>query len=173
MSDRRFSWEEFESLFPGPFASEQEKQKEYEAFLLVLEQLDRVPVPELSMRERAEIFRRSWPQSAPSQPSVWASLTFFRRPAVTFALGLALGCAVMFAWTSAGREPLQAAAAEPPFTLERTGDAQTYSGTVVQELYPQIENPKLVVEKTPESSQPQRVLHGTLDNGKIQVLWNL
>lgn len=173
MSNPRFSWEEFETLFPGPFASEQEKLKEYEALLLVLEQLDRAPVPELSMRERAEIFRRAWPQPAPNRISAWAPLACLRRPAVTFALGLALGCAVMFAWTSAGREPPQATAAEPPFTLERTGDAQTYSGPVVQELYPQIENPRLVVEKTQESSRSQRVLHGTLDNGKIQVLWNL
>ena len=74
MTNSRFSWEEFNTLFPGPFESEQERQKEYDAFLLVLEQLDRVPVPALSARERAEIFRRAWPQTAPERPSVWTWL---------------------------------------------------------------------------------------------------
>jgi len=173
MSNPRFSWEEFETLFPGPFASEQDKRREYEALLLVLEQLDEAPVPELSMRRRAEIFRRSWPQHAPERTSVWAWLALLRRPVVTFVLGLALGCALMFAWTR--DRPAQAPAAPPARALavERTRHAQTYGGAVVQELYPQIENPKLVVEKVRESSPPQRVLHGTLDNGKIQVLWNL
>ena len=173
MSNPRFSLEEFNALFPGPFESEEEMLKEYDSFLLVLEQVDRAPVPELSMRERAEIFRRSWPQPAQNRPSLWTWLTFLRQPAVTFALGLALGCAVMFAWTSTRPEQSPATASEPTFTVERTGNAQTYEGKVLQALYPQIENPKMVVETMQESSPPQRVLHGTLDNGKIHVLWNL
>ena len=171
MSNPRFSWEEFDTLFPGPFASEQERQREYHAFLLVLEQLDGAPVPELSARERAEIFRRSWPQPAQDRPSVWTWLAFWRRPAVTFALGLALGCVVMFAWMR--DRPRLSLATESPLMVERIGHTQTYEGTVLQALYPQIENPKLVVEQTQESSPPQRVLQGTLDSGKIQVLWNL
>jgi len=173
MSNPRFSWDEFNTLFPGPFESEQERQREYHAFLLVLEQLDRAPVPELSMRQRAEIFRRSWPQPAPSRASIWTWLALLRRPAVTFALGLALGCALMFTRTSDRPDRPQATAPEPPFTVERAGNAQTYGGAVVQKLYPQIENPKLVVEKTQQSSPPQRVLYGTLDNGAICIAWNL
>jgi hypothetical protein len=173
MSNPRFSWEEFEALFPGPFASEGDKQKEYHAFLQVLEQAERAPVPELSMRERAEIFRRAWPQPAQRGVSIWTWLAFLRRPAVTFALGLAFGCAVMFAWTSDGPVQSPATASEPTFTVERAGNAQTYEGKVLQTLYPQIENPKMVVEKTQESSEPQRVLYGTLDNGEICIAWNL
>jgi hypothetical protein len=40
-------------------------------------------------------------------------------------------------------------------------------------LYPQIENPKIVVEKAEESAVPQRVLYGTLDEGETYVVWNL
>jgi len=173
MSNPRFSWEEFEALFPGPFASEQDKQREYQAFLLVLEQAERAPVPELSMRERAEIFRRSWPQPAPTRVSIWAWLAFLKRPAVTFALGMVLGCAVMFTCMRDQPDLPQATVAEPPFTVEHTGHTQTYAGKVLQALYPQIENPKMVIEKTQESSPPQRVLHGTLDNGEICIAWNL
>jgi hypothetical protein len=125
------------------------------------------------MRERAEIFRRAWPQPAPSRVSIWAWLAFLRRPAVTFALGLALGCAVMSTWTSARSDGSQGTAPEPQFTVERTGNTQTYEGKVLQTLYPQIENPKMVVENTQESSEPQRVLYGTLDNGEICIAWNL
>lgn len=173
MSNPRFSWEEFNTLFPGPFASDQERQREYHAFLLVLDQLDRAPVPELSMRERAEIFRRSWPQPAQDRLSLWTWLASFRRPAVTFALGLVVGCVLMFAWTKDQPDRSQAAMAEPPFTVERTRHTQTYEGKVLQALYPKIENPKMVVEKTQESSEPQRVLYGTLDNGEICIAWNL
>jgi len=173
MNNPRFSWEEFEALFPGPFASEQEKRKEYEAFLRVLEQVDQAPVPELSRRERAEIFRRAWPQPAPSRPSLWASLAFFRRPVVTFALGLVLGCAAMFTWMEDRASQAPTEVPEPAFTVEKTQHTQTYGGAVVQELYPKIENPKLVVEKAPEATEPQRVLYGTLDGGEVYVAWNL
>ena len=113
------------------------------------------------------------PQPAPKRRPIRTWLALLRRPTVTFALGLVVGCVLMFTWTSdrPGRSPMTAP--EPPFTVERTGNAQTYEGKVLQTLYPQIENPKMVVEKTRELSPPRRVLHGTLDNGKIQVLWNL
>ena len=66
-----------------------------------------------------------------------------------------------------------AKAAEPRFAVEHTRNTQTYTGKLLQKLYPQVENPKVVVEKTQESSTPQRVLYGTLDKGEIYVVWNL
>lgn len=173
MENPRFSWEEFSTLFPGTFESQEGRRKEYDAFLFVLEQLDRAPVPELSARERAEIFRRSWPGPSQSRSAVSMWLAFWRQPAVTFALGLVLGCTLMLGFMSdrAGRP--QPIPEEQPFTVERTRHVETYGGKVLQALYPQIENPKMVIEKMQESSPPKRVLHGTLDNGRIQVLWNL
>jgi len=52
-------------------------------------------------------------------------------------------------------------------------EADGYTGKVVEGLYPQIENPKIVVERPQKSSTPQRVLYGTLDNGETYVVWNL
>lgn len=173
MKNPRFSWEEFNTLFPGTFESQEQRRKEYDAFLLVLEQLDRAPVPELSAHERAEIFRRSWPRPSQSRSAVSMWLAFWRRPAVTFALGLVLGCTLMLALMSdrAGRP--QPIPEEQPLTVERTRHREIYGGKILQGLYPKIEDPKMVLEKTGEASPPQRVLHGTLDNGRIQVLWNL
>ena len=173
MSNPRFSLEEFSNLFPDQFASREEMLKEYDAFLLVLEQLDQVPVPELSMRERAEIFRRSWPARPQHPARTWTWLAFWRHPAVTFTLGVALGCTLVLAVRGIQPEPSQPIPVEEKFTVERTRHVETYGGKVLQELYPQIENPTMTIERTQESSPPRRVLHGTLDNGKIQVLWNL
>lgn len=173
MNNPRFPQDEFDALFPGPFESEQEKRKEYETFLLTLQQLDEAPVPELSAREKAEIFRHAWPQPTPNQSLLWAWLALLRRPAVTFAFGIALGCAVMFACLKPRPAQAQPSPPEPLYTVEQTGDTQTYKGKILRGLYPQIEDPKLVVERNQETAEPRRVLHGTLDKGKIQVLWNL
>ncbi len=173
MKHPRFSLEEFKTLFPEPFGSEEEMLKEYEAFCTVLEQLDRAPVPELSVRERAEIFRNSWPESARQRSSVWTWLVFLRQPAVTFAAGLVLGCALMFIGMRSQTETPEPIAPEQAFTVHRAGPVKTYEGKILQALYPQIENPKVTVEKKQEASQPRRVLEGTLDRGQVYVLWNL
>ena len=173
MSNPRFSLEEFNALFPDKFASREEMLKEYDAFLLVLEQLDQVPVPELPMRQRAEIFRRSWPTQTQHPARTWTWLALWKHPAATFALGLALGCILMLGIARSQPEPPQPIPVAETFTVERTQHMETYSGKVLQELYPQIENPTMTIKRTQESSPPRRVLHGTLDNGKIQVVWNL
>jgi hypothetical protein len=173
MSNPRFSLEEFNALFPGKFESREEMLKEYDSFLTVLQQLDRAPVPELSARDRAEIFRRSWPEQSYSTPSVWAWLAFWRRPAVTFALGLVLGCALMLAFMRDQPQVTESTPVRQPLKVERTRHMQVYEGAVLQELYPHIESPKMIVEKTQESSRPRRVLRGTLGNGNVYVVWNL
>ncbi|MBN1363016.1 MAG: hypothetical protein JW993_20625 [Sedimentisphaerales bacterium] len=173
MNDSRFSLDEFETLFGGKFASPEELQREYESFLVIVEQMDQAPVPELSAREKADIFRRAWQAPSYERPGIWAWLALLRRPAVTFALGMILGGLLMLVYVGDQSITPAAKAAEPQFAVEHTPYARTYTGKVLQELYPQVENPKVVVEKKQESSPPQRVLYGTLDEGEIYVVWNL
>ena len=173
MENPRFTEEEFDRLFPGPFPSEQARQEEYHALRCVLEEMDRAPVPELSVREKAEIFRHAWRRPSHEHSWVWTWPILLRRPAVTFALGLVLGCVAMFGWMRQPPERPAPGAAEPSLTVERTGHTETYQGQFLQRLYPRIENPKVIVEKAPEAARPQRVLQGTLDNGEIYVVWNL
>jgi hypothetical protein len=173
MENPRFTLEEFNTLFPGPFQSERERLREYRSFLLVLEQLDRVPTPELSARERAEIFRRSRPGSYQDRPSIWTWLAFLKRPAAAFALGIVIGCVLMFACMKDRTNVPRFSVADAPFTVERIGHARAYEGKVLRALYPQVENPRMTVERAQETSEPKRVLHGTLDNGEIYVAWNL
>lgn len=53
MKNPRFSLEEFETLFAGKFASQEELRREYDSFLMIVEQLDQAPVPELPAGEKA------------------------------------------------------------------------------------------------------------------------
>jgi hypothetical protein len=171
MKEPRLSLEEFKTLVAGRFSSQEELQREYDFFLAILEQMDQVP--ELSATEKAEIFRRAWQPPSRDRSRAWAWLSLLRRPAVTFALGLALGCALMLAWVRVRPDTSQSNGAEPPFTVEHTRYTQIYAGKALQGLYPRIENPKMVVEKTQEASAPRRVLYGTLDQGEVYVVWNL
>jgi len=173
MDNPRFSLEEFKALFPDRFESQEKVLSEYHSFLMLLEQLDRVPVPELPAGTKAEIFRRSWQARPQGWSHAWSWLGLLRRPAVTFAMGIILGCSLMFA-VARGRPVVpQAATPQQALAVERTGYTQIYTGKIVERLYPQIENPKIVVERPEKSSAPQRVLYGTLDDGETSVVWNL
>jgi hypothetical protein len=92
---------------------------------------------------------------------------------VTFAFGIIVGCIVMSAVTNNRLRLAQTASAGPLLSVEHTKYTQTYKGKMIEELYPEFENPKIVLEKAAASSPPQRTLYGTLDNGEITVVWNL
>ncbi len=173
MKHPRFSLEEFDALFPDRFDSPAERLKEYEAFRAVLEQAEKLEVPELSTHQRAEIFRQSWAEPKERRPRLWTCAAPLRRPAVAFAAGLILGCALMFTGMRDRPQSPDPAALEQPFTVQHAGPVKTYEGKILQALYPQIENPRMVVEENQEAPKPRRVLQGTLDKGQVYVLWNL
>jgi len=183
MDNRRFSLEEFKALFPGQFESPEQLLREYRSFQAVFEHLDSTPVPELSGEQKAAIFRQSWQGRRQNRLPLRIRLGAFRRPAVTFAAGIVLGCTLMLAATSvrAGwSQPRKAdlrVSVRPPggdrtLIVEHAGGTQVYQGQLVDGLYPQIENPKIVIERT-EQSPPKRVLYGTVNHGGIYVVWNL
>jgi hypothetical protein len=173
MKDQRMSLEEFKELFPDSFESEAELLREYKSFLSVMEQLDQSIVPELSSSQKEIIFKQSW-RERPQEPSwILTWLDFLRKPAVAFALGIVIGCIVMSVVTSDRLDLVEKASAGQLLTVENTKYTQTYKGRIVDEFYPQFENPKIVLEKAEKSAQPQRALYGTLDNGEIYVVWNL
>ena len=57
--------------------------------------------------------------------------------------------------------------------VEHTRYSRTYKGKIIDELYSEFENPRIVHEKAGQNEKPQQTLHGTLDNGEIYVVWNL
>jgi len=173
MKNQRLSLEEFKEFFHDSFESQEELLSEYNSFISTFEQLDQATVPELSSRQKADIFRQSWQGRPQESPWILTLLSFFRKPALTFALGIVIGCIVMSLTTNNRLDLTQTVSADPLLTVEHTKYTQTYRGKMIEEFYPEFENPKIVLEKAGETTQPQRTLYGTLDNGEIAVVWNL
>jgi hypothetical protein len=172
MENQRMSFEEFKDLFQHAFESE-ELQKEYRAFLSMFEHLDRSEVPDLSSEKKATVFSRAWLERPQKTSLLLSWINFFKQPAVAFVLGIVIGSMVMFNAKNKRLDLAQPASADPLITVERTNYTQTYKGKMIEEFYPEFENPRIVLEQTEESSPPQRTLYGTLDNGEITVVWNL
>lgn len=136
----------------------------------ITQHLKQTPVPTLSDQDKDRIFRQAWQQSHTSKLG-WSIMDFLRRPAISFSLGLALGCIAMAICLRPQQSLIELNA--PVLTIESLGSTQAYSGKTLQGLYPHIENPKIVVEKPDLDSESRRVLYGTLDDGEVYVVWNL
>lgn len=173
MTQARMSLDEFKLLFSDGFESQEELLREYNAFLSTFAQLDQVAVPELSASQKDEIFRQSWPGRAQASPGMFTWIDFFRQPALTFALGIVIGC-VLMSFVVKGSLGLTAAArADEPLEIEHTNYSRTYRGKIVADFYSELENPRVVLERTGQTEAPQQTVHGTLDNGEVYVVWNL
>jgi hypothetical protein len=173
MKNQRLSLEEFKALYHDGFESQEELLKEYNSFLSTFEELDQAAVPELSSGQKAEIFRQSWQTRPQESPWILSLLNFFKQPALTFALGIALGCILMSAIVNDPIDLTATAAADELLKVEHTRYSRTYKGKIIDDFYSELENPRVVLEKAGEDEPPQRTLHGTLDNGEIYVVWNL
>jgi len=173
MQNQHFSFEEFKALFQDSFDSQEELLNEYNSFLQTFEQLDQTPVPDLPYREKAKIFRRSWQGRPQESPWILTLLNFFRQPALTFALGIVIGCILMSVVMNNPIDLTGTASADELLEIEHTRYSRTYKGKIINDFYSEFENPKIILEKAGETEPPQRTLHGTLDNGEIYVVWNL
>ena len=173
MKNQRLSLEEFKELFRDSFESEEELLREYKSFLSVLEQLDQTVVPDLSARQKAEIFEKSWQGQPQESPWVFTLLNFFRQPALTFVLGIVIGCILMSFFVNDPIELTGTASADELLEIEHTRYSRTYKGKIIDDFYSEFENPEIVLEKAGETAPEQRSLHGMLDNGEIYVVWNL
>ena len=173
MKNQRLSLEEFKAFFHDSFESQEELIREYNSFLSTFEQLDQAAVPELSSGEKAEIFRQSWQDRPQESPWILTLLNFFRQPALTFAVGIVIGCILMSLVMNGHIDLTGTASADELLEIEHTRYSRTYKGKIIDDFYSGFENPKIVLEKAGQAEQPQRTLHGTLDNGEIYVVWNL
>lgn len=173
MKNQRLSIEEFKELFHDGFESQEQLLSEYNSFISTFEQLDDAVVPELSASQKAEIFKQSWLDRPHESPLIFTLLNFFRRPALTFGLGIVIGCVLMSVVMNDRIDLAGTALADELLEVEHTRYSQTYKGKIIDDFYPEFENPEIVIEKADQAEPPQRTLHGTLDNGEIYVVWNL
>jgi hypothetical protein len=173
MKNQRLSLEEFKEFFKGSFESQEQLLSEYNSFVSTFEQLDQAVVPELSSGQKAEIFRQSWQSMPQESPWIFTLLNFFRQPALTFALGIVIGCILMSVFMNDPIELAGTTSADELLEIEHTRYSRTYKGKIIDNFYSEFENPKIVLEQVGETAPEQRTLHGTLDNGEIYVVWNL
>ena len=173
MKNHRLSLEEFKEYFKDTFESQAELLSEYNSYLSTFEQLDQADVPELSSEQKDEIFRQSWQDRPQESPWIFTLLNFFRQPALTFVLGIVIGCILMSVVVNEPIELFGTASADELLEIEHTRYSSTYKGKIINDFYSEFENPKIVLEKAGETTQQQRTLYGTLDNGEIAVVWNL
>ncbi len=173
MKNQRLTLEEFKAFFHDSFESQEELLREYDSFLSTFDELDQAAVPELSSGQKADIFRQSW-QGRPQESSwIVAVINFFRQPALTFALGIVIGCILMSIVMNDPIDLTATAAADELLEIEHTRYSRTYKGKIIDDFYSELENPRVVLEKAGDDEPPQRTVHGTLDNGEIYVVWNL
>jgi hypothetical protein len=100
-------------------------------------------------------------------------LNFFRQPALTFAVGIVIGCILMSVVMNDPLDLTGTVSADELLEVEHTRYSQTYKGKIIDDFYSEFENPEIVIEQAGEAEKPQQTLHGTLDNGEIYVVWNL
>ena len=173
MKNQRLSLEEFKAFFHDSFESKEQLLQEYNSFLSTFEQLDQAAMPELSSSQKAEIFRQSWQGRPQESPWILILLNFFRKPALTFTIGIMIGCILMSVVMNDPIDFTGTASADELLEVEYTRYSQTYKGKIIDDFYSEFENPKIVLEKAGQNEKPQQTLHGTLDNGEIYVVWNL
>jgi hypothetical protein len=173
MMKPRVSLDEFKTLFPDGFESQEELLREYSSFLSTFEQLNEATVPELSATQKDEIFRQSWQAQAQESRWILALLDYFRQPVLTFALGIVIGCILMSIVMNDPIDLTATATADEPLEVEHTRYSRTYKGKIIADFYSEFENPRVVLERAGEAEPPQQTVHGTLDNGEIYVVWNL
>ena len=173
MKKQRHSLEEFKALFDDSFASQEALEREYDSFLSTFEQLDQAAVPELSHGQKADIFKHSWQGRPREAPWTFTLRDVFRRPALTFALGMVVGCILMSVVLDAPINLSGTASSDELFKVEYTRHSRTYTGKIIDDFYSEFENPEIVLEESGEAGPPRATLHGTLDNGEICVVWNL
>lgn len=130
-------------------------------------------VPQLTPSEKAEQFDTAWQKS--HEPR-WAGFHLFnclRQPSVAFVMGMAVGVVITFLAITGQFDFAKSVQAQPDIRIERFGQVEVMRGSTINRIYNHIENPAISVETSQASPKKKTVLHGTVKNGAIQVVWNL
>lgn len=131
----------------------------------------------MSQQEKDMIFQRAWKWSAPPEKEKvsWMSLlnVLVLKPAFVFAAGIAAGIWLTVNFQNGSLDIAHDVQAEEPIIIEKGIYKDIVTGSAVKEMYSYMESPRIEVEKTYDSSVPdKRVLYGSLDNNSITLVLN-
>ncbi len=152
-------------------------KQEFESFASTFDKANAYQVPQLKPNEHAELFEQIWSRHSSSVAKTKWSLNVFaylRHPAFMFTLGTFFGILITILTANGSLDPAREASAEPNLRWETNGISQVISGKIVDKIYPELEDPTITVVDTPGSSgKRKKVLHGTMNDGSVQIVWNL
>lgn len=146
--------------------------RELETLREQLTYCDAFEPPPIPPHRRVEIFEAAWRGSETHRGAVcyldwpikaWGSLRSF----LTFASGLA--CGILFTLVLTLNEP----ESQSHMLIEDHILFHTMRGKAVERLYPTLEDPVMVIENSTKGQSSRQVIYGTMDEGNINVVWNL
>ncbi|MBD3267864.1 hypothetical protein GF373_14445 [bacterium] len=130
-------------------------------------------VPQLTPDEKAEQFNTAWQRSHEPRWAGFYLFNWLRQPSVSFVMGMAVGVVITFLAVTGQLDFAKSVQAQPDIHIERFGQVEVMRGSTINRIYSHIENPAISVETSQASRKKKTVLHGTVNNSAIQVVWNL
>lgn len=160
-----------------------EMQAEYEAFAELLDQMKETESPALSPHEKVEQFETAWAKAAPgASPWYVGAFNSLWKTSTVFILGMICGVVVTMkapvqpqpdAKINASKSSvLDVTPVNNPLVIEQFDAFQTVRGEALNKVYSNIEDPVLVIDSSDPKGE-KKVIHGTSENGAIQVVLNL
>lgn len=148
-------------------------RNEFTEISAALDLTSRFDPPEIHPSRRVEIFETAWNRSQRNPEGRGWTIGAVLRHACTFGIGMALGMVLIVSQTAVSINAPNGNTANQPSIQAKNPIPQHVQSQTFDRLYTNLESPVLVVEEAPDKpKESKRVLYGTIDNEKVQVVWN-
>lgn len=181
MKNKRLTKDELHDLYRdenGLDGSIPDSPEESDQIIRMLEQVELATDEPLFSQDKDMIFQRTWKWSAPQEREEvsWFGwmMPVMVKPLYMFVIGVGVGVWLTVQIQQGNLDIAQDVQAEEQVIIENSIYQKTLKGKAVKNEFQTIEDPEIVITKAKEGShEVQRAVHGTMDNGKIVVVWNL
>ncbi|MDP8246160.1 MAG: hypothetical protein P9L94_18905 [Candidatus Hinthialibacter antarcticus] len=156
-------------------------QAQYQALSEALDQMREAGAPALAPHEKVEQFEAAWAKAGPNAaPWYYGLLHSAWKTSSVFVIGMICGIVVTMNApaqqdhkSESRQQPvLEVQPVNNPLVIEQFDAFQTVRGEALDMVYSNIEDPVLVIDSSDPKGE-KKVIHGTSENGAIQVVLNL
>ncbi len=130
--------------------------------------------PQPSTNVHHDLFNRAWQSVAPKkQPQLWRLGGTLLRHGFSFAMGLTCGLMLLFSMPEFGNA--KSVQKNTPTVESHTPKhiPAFIKGTNSESIYQRLEDPVVVIHNHKDNEKSSETIQGTIENGTIQVIWNL
>jgi hypothetical protein len=190
MNEMHLSDEQLSQLFFGEESGESPQgdahlrscadcRERYAEIIELSAMLERLSVPPLSANDKIALFDSAWRSSGLARKKQrWEFVRPLLRHALSFGVGLACGMALLavIASQTEAQSPMSINNQVSIPAQPKNPVPPMLSGTPAAKVYSELENPVIIEQKEEQNTKQQskqRVLEGTLENGSVQIVWNL